>query len=325
MSGPATRVDRRTVSGGLTDAAALPARVSVTGLWAGYDDAGRSAQVLGDIALALEPGRRLAVVGQSGCGKSTLLHVLAGLLAPTAGEVRVDGRLVAAADLDGPGRPGCRPGHSAYMFQQDLLLPWRTVLGNATLVAEAAGRSRPALLRRAAARAAREQTRRRARAVLDELGLGAVHVARPHELSGGMRQRVALARTIVTGRGLVLLDEPFGSLDSLTRAEMRCWLLEAMRAHPATWVLVTHDVREAVLLGDVVAVLGGRPARLQGWLETGLDEDVRRRLAERDAGRLALASGADGCCRDPDDTAVAERVAALTTEILGLLLSRRDS
>jgi putative hydroxymethylpyrimidine transport system ATP-binding protein len=303
-----------------------PAAVTVTGLWAGYGDEGPSTAVLGDLELALEPGRRLAVVGQSGCGKSTLLHALAGLLAPAAGEVCVNGRRVAAADLDGPGRPGCRPGHSAYMFQQDLLLPWRAVLGNATLAAEAGGRLRPALLRRSAARAARARTRERARAVLGELGLEDVVEARPDELSGGMRQRVALARTIVAGKGLVLLDEPFGSLDSLTRAEMRCWLLDAMHAHPATWVLVTHDVREAVLLGDVVAVLGGRPARLQGRFETRLDEDARRRLAEQDTGRRAPGAGAAGEGDAAEVTAaVAERVGTITAEILGLLLSGRDS
>jgi L-iditol 2-dehydrogenase len=267
-------------------AAAPVAAVAVAGLSVGYAEEGRAARVLDGVDFALPAGRRLSIVGASGCGKSTLLNVLAGLLPPAAGEVRVGGRRVAAADLDGPGRPGCRTGHAAYMFQKDLLLPWRTVLANATLAAEAArGSEAFGARRRTGRRAVRTATSARARAVLAELGLGDVCDARPDALSGGMRQRVALARTLIAGRGLVLLDEPFGSLDTLTRAETRCWLLEAMRVHPATWVLVTHDVREAVLLGDVVAVLGGRPARLHGWVETGLDEDARTWLARREAGR----------------------------------------
>ncbi len=285
--------------------------LTVTGLRAGYG--GQGDAVLDDVTFALPAGRRLSIVGASGCGKSTLLNVLAGVLAPAAGSVEAGGEPVAAAGLDGPGRPGCRSGHAAYMFQKDLLLPWRSVLGNATLAAEAAGAGRPA---RRAGRAAREAG---ARAVLAELGLGAVCDARPDELSGGMRQRVALARTLVAGKGLVLLDEPFGSLDTLTRAEARAWLLEAMGAHPATWVLVTHDVREAVLLGDVVAVLGGRPARLHGWVETGLTAEDRLRVARREAGASAAGPSATASTADPAE----ERVRALIAEVLAELMVRR--
>jgi putative hydroxymethylpyrimidine transport system ATP-binding protein len=283
--------------------------LSVRGLCAGYGTDGRD--VLRDVTFTLPPGGRLAVVGASGCGKSTLLNVLAGVLPPAAGVVEVDGRAVGAPDLDGPGRPGARAGHAAYMFQDDLLLPWRTVLGNATLAAEAAPGSR--------GKAGRAVRSLRARAVLTELGLGAVVDARPDQLSGGMRQRAALARTLVAGKGLVLLDEPFGSLDTLTRAELRHWLLEAMRSHPATWVLVTHDVREAVLLGDAVAVLGGRPAGLHGPIATALDEDVRLRLAAREAGVPAAAGP------DPGLDAAEERMRALTGEIVARLLAGRDS
>ena len=293
--------------------APAPVGLSVDGLRAGYGDAG--AAVLDGVSFELPPGARLSVVGASGCGKSTLLNVLAGVLAPEAGSVEAGGRAVAAADLDGSGRPGCRSGHAAYMFQNDLLLPWRTVLGNATLAAEAGspGGGR-------AGRAGRAATEARARAVLAELGLGEMCDARPGQLSGGMRQRAALARTLVAGKGLVLLDEPFGSLDTLTRAEARLWLLEAMRTHPATWVLVTHDVREAVLLGDVVAVLGGRPARLHGRIETGIGEDVRLQLAARDAGSPAAAGAGTSAL-----AAAEERVRALTAEVLALLMTRRDA
>ena len=261
--------------------------VAVRDLWAGYGGRRASTTILAGLDFSLSPGERLAVVGQSGCGKSTLLHVLAGLLPALNGEALVDGRQVAAADFEASGRPGCRSGHAAYMLQRDLLLPWKTVLGNATFAAGVApgsrGRGRSLGGREEAGRPPLEA---RARAILGEFGLGDALGELPARLSGGMRQRVALARTLVLGRGLVLLDEPLGSLDALTRAEMQSWLLDVMEAHPATWVLVTHDVREAVLLGDRVAVLAGRPARLEGWLPVPLSASERRRLAGLDAGDL---------------------------------------
>ena len=259
----------------------------------------------------LPAGDCLAVVGTSGCGKSTLLHVLAGLLAPLAGSVTVGGDVVAAADWTGSGaggpggssgRPGCSAGHAAYMFQSDLLLPWKTAAQNAALPARLGRGDRRA--RGAAGLGARRERRRalegRARALLTEFGLGDALDAPPDRLSGGMRQRVALARTMLMDRGLILLDEPFGSLDAVTRAETRRWLLEVMAAHPATWVLVTHDVEEAVLLGDSVAVLHGRPARLVGRRASGLGRQERMRLAASAAGEgvadetdaLALAAAA---------------------------------
>ncbi len=289
------------------------ASVTVSGVRAGYGEAARQVPVLDEVEFAVPAGRRLSVVGASGCGKSTLLHLLAGLLAPAAGVVEVGGRRVAAADLDGPGRPGCRSGHAAYMFQKDLLLPWRSVLGNAVLATEA---TRGRVVRRERVRQAEA-----ARSVLTELGLGDVCDARPDELSGGMRQRVALARTLIAARGLVLLDEPFGSLDALTRADMRCRLLDTMRTHRATWVLVTHDVREAVLLGDVVAVLGGRPARLWGWVQTEFADAERRRLAAMDTGDHPPASAVAG----GDTASLERRMRALTGEILTLLTVRRES
>ena len=252
------------------------AAVTVRDLWAGYGGR-RPAAVLAGLDFSLASGERLAVVGQSGCGKSTLLHVLAGLLPALNGEALVDGRSVAAAEFEATGRPGCRSGHAAYMFQRDLLLPWKTVLGNAMFAAGVApgggvrGRRRSG--RGSDGRASLEAS---ARAILGEFGLGDALDVLPAQLSGGMRQRVALARTLVLGRGLVLLDEPLGSLDALTRAEMQGWLLDVMEAHPATWVLVTHDVREALLLGDRVAVLAGRPARLEGWLQVPFSASERR-------------------------------------------------
>lgn len=224
----------------------------------GYPVRGGFVTVLEDLDLHLAPGECLAVVGASGCGKSTLLHACAGLLAPVRGRVRV-------ADGTAPGGVETRfGGRAAYMFQNDLLLPWKSVMANAVFAAELAQRLGGWPPFRRGRREAREVVNRRARSLLCEFGLeDALHLY-PHQLSGGMRQRVALARTLALGRGLVLLDEPFGSLDALTRADLREWTARVMQTHPATWVLVTHDVDEAVRLADRVVVLGGRPAVIRG-------------------------------------------------------------
>jgi ABC-type nitrate/sulfonate/bicarbonate transport system ATPase subunit len=298
------------------------AAVTVRGVCAGYEGRRGHVPVLGPLDFTLVPGERLAVVGESGCGKSTLLHVLAGLLAPPAGEVLVDGGVVASSHLGG-GVPGCRAGHAAYMFQRDLLLPWKNVLANAVFAAQVA----------AAAPGASGDLAKRAHTILEEFGLGDALEALPRQLSGGMKQRVALARTLLLERGLVLLDEPFGSLDALTRPELQRWLLAVMEAHPATWILVTHDVREAVLLGDRVAVLAGRPARLQGWLKVPLTSGERRGLAGREAaGGLAGLPGGSEVSADtgrdvlPSDLdEAAETMRRLTTEVRGQLGRARSA
>jgi NitT/TauT family transport system ATP-binding protein len=212
-------------------------------------------RALGGVSLRAGAGELLAVVGPSGCGKSTLLEVLCGLLAPEAGSV------------------DCPP--AVLMPQRDLLLPWLDALDNAALALRLAGESR------AQARAAAQSTFR-------ELGLEGFERARPRELSGGMRQRVAFARTLLSGKQLLCLDEPFGALDAITRAEMQQWLSRALAREPRTVVFVTHDVEEAVLLADRVAVLSPRPARVLAELEVTL---ARPRRAE-DPEVLALRSRA---------------------------------
>jgi NitT/TauT family transport system ATP-binding protein len=195
---------------------------------------------------------RLAVVGPSGGGKSTLLLLLAGLLSPTSGSIRVGGE----ADSRG------RLGRCALMPQKDLLLPWRSALDNACLALENQGVPK---------RTARE----RARPLFERFGLGAFERALPDELSGGMRQRVAFLRTLLAGKPVLLLDEPFGALDSLTRARMQEWLAGALDAQPGTVVLVTHDVEEALLLADQLVVLSARPGRVVHRLEARLDRAAR--------------------------------------------------
>jgi ABC-type nitrate/sulfonate/bicarbonate transport system ATPase subunit len=234
--------------------------LTATDLTLGYE--GRP-PVVEYLDLSLAPGERVAIVGASGSGKTTVLHGLAGLLRPQAGQVMVDGTVVASPSLPGT------PRHAAYMFQRDLLLPWKTARDNASLAAIVARPRRPGEDRASLRTWARE----RAEAHLVEFGLGDALDAYPHQLSGGMRQRVALARTLILGRGLVLLDEPFAGLDVLTRGDLQEWLRGVMTHHPATWVLVTHDIREAVTLAERVAVLGGRPAGIVGWVETTADPD----------------------------------------------------
>ena len=195
--------------------------------------------VLDGVEFDVAPGEFVSVIGPSGCGKSTLFNVIAGLDRPDAGRVLVDGE-----DATG------RVDHFAYMPQRDLLFPWRTVLDNTTLGLEVAGVPR---------RAARE----RARPLFAPFGLSGFEAARPHELSGGMRQRAALLRTVVQDRSVLLLDEPFGALDSLTRTDMQSWL-EGVRARFGwTVLMITHDIREAVFLSDRVVVFSARPGTVR--------------------------------------------------------------
>jgi ABC-type nitrate/sulfonate/bicarbonate transport system ATPase subunit len=199
----------------------------------------RDVTALAGVDLELRADEVLAVVGPSGCGKSTLLELVAGLQEPDAGSVTVLGATGARA----------RRASCAYMPQRDLLLPWRDALGNAALALECQG------VRRA-------EARRRAAPLFERFGLAEFERVRPAALSGGMRQRVAFLRTLLPGRPVLLLDEPFGALDSITRASMQEWLAEALAQEPRTVLLVTHDVEEAIFLADRVVVLSPRPGRV---------------------------------------------------------------
>jgi NitT/TauT family transport system ATP-binding protein len=188
--------------------------------------------------LTVEPRGVIGLVGPSGCGKSTLLELICGLRDPNAGSIEVGGAAAAPARLS----------RCAYMPQRDLLLPWYSALDNAALAPRNQG-------------AGRAEARRRAAALFERFGLGGFEATAPAELSGGMRQRVAFLRTLLSGKPVLALDEPFASLDAITRAEMQEWLAGALRADPRTVVLVTHDVEEALYLSDRVTVLSARPAR----------------------------------------------------------------
>jgi NitT/TauT family transport system ATP-binding protein len=208
--------------------------------------------------------RVLGIVGPSGCGKSTLLELIAGLQAPTAGVIEVGGRAGAAVRL-----AGC-----AFMPQRDLLLPWLPALDNAAL----------ALRNRGVRRA---EARREAGQLFERFGLGGFERSAPAELSGGMRQRVAFLRTLVAGKPVLALDEPFASLDAITRAEMQAWLAGALAADPRTVILVTHDVEEALYLSDQVVVLSSRPARVVAELSASGARNADRDAAVTDRGFIA--------------------------------------
>ena len=186
----------------------------------------------------IDAGQLVALVGPSGCGKSTVLRILAGLVVPTLGTA-----VVGDAVANG------YPGLVAYQPQRDLLLPWRRVLANAMLGAEVAG-------------VPRDEARTRAAARFERFGLAGFERAWPGSLSGGMRQRVALLRTFLVPRPVLLLDEPFGALDAITRRGMQEWLQEVWMEDGRTVVLVTHDVDEALLLADRVLVMSPRPGRI---------------------------------------------------------------
>jgi ABC-type nitrate/sulfonate/bicarbonate transport system ATPase subunit len=204
-------------------------------------------EALDDVSIELDDGEFVSIVGPSGCGKSTLLALLAGLLEPTAGQIL----------LDGSQPPGGLLGRVGHMPQRDLLMEWRTTLQNATLGLELAGVSRP-------------RARERAMEEIGRFGLAGFEDRRPSALSGGMRQRAALLRTFLAGRDVLLLDEPFGALDALTREAMREWLLGVWEADRKTILLVTHDVEEAVFLSDRVHVMSGRPGRIGTTVDVAL-------------------------------------------------------
>lgn len=195
----------------------------------------RGEEILSDLSLDVAAGELVALIGPSGCGKSTVLNAVAGLVAPTSGEVAVD----------------CGAERIAYVFQSPRLLPWRDVLGNVTFGLEQ--------------RVRRLGTRQleRARAALATVHLEGQERRYPHELSGGMQQRVALARGLAIDPAVLLLDEPFSALDALTRGYLQEELLQIVGNTGATALLVTHDIDEALLLADRIVVMSARPGRIR--------------------------------------------------------------
>ena len=215
--------------------------------------------VLQDIDLRVYPGEFVSLIGPSGCGKSTLLNIIAGLEEPTRGAIRSDGQPT-----------NRRLGDVGYMHQKDLLLPWRTVLDNAILGLELRG-------------VPRHQARMQAMNLMEQFGLKGFEGSYPSLLSGGMRQRAAFLRTVLADQEVILLDEPFGALDALTRANMQEWLLQLWESWGKTVLMVTHDVEEALLLSDRVYVMTARPGRVKLVLPVELSRPRRYDMVTEDS------------------------------------------
>lgn len=219
--------------------------------------------VLDRLDLHVPSGARIGIVGASGVGKSTLLSLVAGLAEPDRGAISVGGATARAGRL----------AHCALMPQRDCLLPWRTALDNACLALENRGVSRAA-------------ARRQAAPYFERLGLSGSERLRPSRLSGGMRQRVAFLRTLLSGKEVLLLDEPFGALDAITRAALQEWLLHVLANEPRTVMLVTHDVEEALLLCERIVVLAAGGVALE--LDVAVDKRGQRREIVTNPGFIDL-------------------------------------
>ena len=220
-------------------------------------------RVLRNVSFGVRPGEFVVVIGPSGSGKSTLLNLIAGLEPPSHGQIALAG--VPTGDT---------LGKVGYMHQRDLLLPWRSVLENGRLGLELRGMERSEADRKTSELAAR-------------FGLADVLDQYPWQLSGGMRQRVALLRTALPDMKVLLLDEPFGALDAITRSHLQSWLGDVLERHDKAVVLVTHDVEEAILLGDRVVVLNGQPGEIVGEYDVEIDRP-RATASTTEPGFVAL-------------------------------------
>jgi NitT/TauT family transport system ATP-binding protein len=233
-------------------ASARTPHILARGVALDFVHSGQRQRVLADIDLAIPKGSFVSLIGPSGCGKSTLLKVIAGLLRPAEGEVSVAGLAPQEA---------ARQRMIGLVFQDATLLPWKNALENAAFLQMSGENAAP-----------REAAMARAREMLRLVGLEGAEAKRPRELSGGMQQRVAIARALTLDPQVLLMDEPFGALDAITREEMRQCLLDIWERTGKTVVLVTHSIDEAVFLSREVHVLGGRPARIIETIPIGLPE-----------------------------------------------------
>ena len=233
-------------------------KIRLQGLYVSFGVDGRRVSVLEEIDFYVANREFVSIIGPSGCGKTTVLNTIAGLAQPDTGVVELDG---SPADH--------RLGLVGYMQQKDLLMPWRTVLDNATLGLEIHG-------------VPRKEARVRAFQLLDAFGLRGFEKQYPYALSGGMRQRAAFLRTVLVTKDVMLLDEPFGALDAITRTQMQEWLMELWDSLGKTIVLVTHDVDEALLLSDRVYVLTARPGKVRKVVEVELPRPRSYRMITDD-------------------------------------------
>lgn len=220
-------------------------------------------RIFEQLSFQVKDGEFVSILGPSGCGKSTLLNVLTGILRPTCGRILIDGEEVCGIT-----------SRLAYMPQNDLLLPWKNILDNVCLYGEIHG--------------TKAQMRKQAKARMEQFGLSGYEEKFPDELSGGMRQRAAFLRTTMCDAGIYLLDEPFGALDVITRADMQDWLRSLCRSLCQTILLVTHDTDEAIYLSDRILILGEPGSGIQGEIEIKEQERTREWLYEQSALRARI-------------------------------------
>ena len=207
---------------------------------------GKEFYALQDVNLQISEGKFISIIGPSGCGKSTLFNIIAGLIKPSLGSVLLDGKDIVGSS-----------GHVGYMLQKDLLLPWRNILSNVILGLEVKGVSK-------------KEAMSRALPLMEKYGLGGFEKHYPEELSGGMRQRAALLRTLLYDQDIILLDEPFGALDAQTRLLMQEWLLDIWGDFKKTILFITHDIDEAIFLSDEIYILTARPGTVKEKVEITL-------------------------------------------------------
>jgi NitT/TauT family transport system ATP-binding protein len=257
MTGEATKVSAEDAVAGANAVPAIP--LVVEHVAKTYDVDGRIVPVIGDLSLTLEDSQIVSIVGPSGCGKTTLLNTLCGLLAPDSGRISWYGQEIIG-----------QPQNVGYMLQKDLLLPWRTALGNVMLGLEIRG-------------VAANEAHDRSHAMLDQLGLHGFADHYPSTLSGGMRQRVALARTLVNEPAVLLLDEPFASLDFQNKLLIESDTAKLVRKGGRSLLLITHDIEEAVSLADRVIVLSKRPTRIKAVYDIALGIERTDMMAARDS------------------------------------------
>lgn len=232
-------------------------KIEVQNLHKTYESPNGALPTLQGINLGADQGEFVSMIGPSGCGKSTIFNIMSGLEQPDHGTVEQDGRLITG-----------QTGHVSYMMQRDCLFPWRTVRDNAIVGAEVQGQSRQA-------------ARERVQELLPVFGLDGFQDMYPAKLSGGMRQRVALLRTVMTDADVWLLDEPFGALDALTRDHMQDWLLDIWGKFTRSILFITHSIDEAIYLSDRVYVLSPRPARIKAEIDIDLPRPRGRELVTR--------------------------------------------
>lgn len=210
-------------------------QIEIINILKNYRSNGEEKQALLETNMTIEQGKLVSLIGPSGCGKSTLFNIIAGLLPPSGGDIKVNNKSILG-----------QKGYVGYMLQKDMLLPWRTIMNNVILGLELQGISKKLAAKQAAP-------------LIEKYGLGGYENNYPHELSGGMRQRAALLRTLLYDREIILLDEPFGALDAQTRLSMQNWLLQIWKDFKKTILFVTHDIDEAIYLSDEIYVFTGRP------------------------------------------------------------------